>query len=119
MEHVPNNLVIMLCGAYSSLIYQTPRVRTARLFDKLVYLQFKSDAVNFQFLTAYSPLTVEKLKHLCRSNDHAMKWTSTKVKVFRFQEGARDISLLYSVRSGFGSQRSSIQQAMESLSLEV
>ena len=47
-----------------------------------------------------------------------MKWTS-EVKVFRFQEGASDISLLYSVQSGFGSQRPSIQQALGSLSLEV
>ena len=60
MEHMPNNLVIMLCGAYSSLIYQTPRVLTAHLFDKLIYLQFKSDAANFKFLTPYSPLTVRK-----------------------------------------------------------
>ena len=30
MVHMPNNLVIMLCGAYSSLIYQTPRVRILR-----------------------------------------------------------------------------------------
>jgi hypothetical protein len=47
-----------------------------------------------------------------------MKWTF-EVKVFRFQEGASDISLLSSVQSGFGSQRLSIQQASGSLSLEV
>jgi len=60
MGHMPNNLVTMLCGAYSSLIYQTPRVHTARLFVKLVSLKFKSEAANLQSLTSYSPLTVRK-----------------------------------------------------------
>ena len=40
--------------------YHMARVRTARLFVKLVYLQFKSEAANFQSLTSYSPLTVGK-----------------------------------------------------------
>jgi hypothetical protein len=60
MGHMSNNLVIMLCGAYNSLIYQTPRVRTARLFVKLVYLQFKSEAAILKSFTSYSPLTVGK-----------------------------------------------------------
>jgi hypothetical protein len=60
MGHMPNNLVIMLCGGYSSLIYQTPRVRTARVFVKLVYLQFKSEAAILQSFTSCSLLTVGK-----------------------------------------------------------
>jgi predicted HAD superfamily Cof-like phosphohydrolase len=32
MRHMQNNTVIMLCDAYSPLIYQTPQVRTVRLF---------------------------------------------------------------------------------------
>jgi len=34
MRHMPNNMVITLCGAYSSLIFQTPQVHTVCLFFK-------------------------------------------------------------------------------------
>jgi len=41
LGYMPNNLVIMLCGAYSLLIYQTQRMHTVYLFIKQpLYLIF-------------------------------------------------------------------------------
>jgi hypothetical protein len=58
--YILNNLVILLCGAYNSLICQTPRMRTTRFHVKLEHLQLNSEAVNLRSLTSYLRLTVGK-----------------------------------------------------------
>lgn len=70
MGHMLNNLVIMLCSVYSSIIYQKQQVRTVQLFIEqplYIFLFCLVDAYSSQFHCVHGAGIMTYLLYLCKN----------------------------------------------------